>query len=73
MRQCLLTKTFDKVQDQESPLGGIYFPWLKAVTADYREDGDRIEEFEVSRRKAQRYFRRRIPKCVSRSGWGRLF
>lgn len=47
----LLTKTFDKAQDRKSPLGSIYFPWLKTVTADYHDKGDRVEEFEVSHRK----------------------
>ncbi len=47
----LLNKTFDKVQDRDSPLGEIYFPWLKTATADYHDHGDRVEEFEVSRRK----------------------
>lgn len=47
----LLTKTFDRVQDKESPLGEIYFPWLKTVTSDYNNSDGRVEEFEVSRRK----------------------
>lgn len=47
----LLTKTFDKVQDKKSPLGLIYYPWLKAVSADHHDHLIYVEEFEVSRRK----------------------
>lgn len=47
----LLTKTFDKVQDKKSPLGVIYYPWLKAVSADHHDHLTYVEEFEVSRRK----------------------
>lgn len=47
----LLTKTFDKVQEKDTPLGLIYYPWLKAVSADHHDHPAYVEEFEVSRRK----------------------
>lgn len=53
----LLTNTFDNVQDKSSPLGKIYYPWLK--TATHKLDNNQADpgiskEFEVSHRQYQK-------------------
>ncbi|MCC6460514.1 MAG: hypothetical protein IT260_08590 [Saprospiraceae bacterium] len=48
----LLTNTFDRVQEKDSSLGKIYYPWLKTAGYKIREDDQAQRlEFEVSQRK----------------------
>jgi len=52
----LLTSSFDKVQDNDSSLGKIYYPWIKTAstrTTDYTQEA--IQDFEVSYRKYTQY------------------
>ena len=47
----LLTGSFGRVQDRESKVGSIYYPWIKTAGCRIRDDKNRRLEFEVSHRK----------------------
>ncbi|AEE53073.1 hypothetical protein [Haliscomenobacter hydrossis] len=48
----LLTSSFDLVQDNSSPLGRIYYPWIKTAGSNVQgNQATQIQEFEVSYRK----------------------
>lgn len=50
----LMTNTFDRVQEKNTSIGKIYYPWIK--TAGYKiqsESPGQITEFEISQRKYQ--------------------
>lgn len=47
----LLTNSFLRVQDKGSPMGKIYYPWIKTAAQKNRENLDAQVEFEVSHRR----------------------
>lgn len=47
----LLTNSFLRVQDRETPLGNIYYPWIKTAAQKIQNDEHTKVEFEVSHRR----------------------
>ncbi|HMQ46724.1 MAG TPA: hypothetical protein PKA00_07905 [Saprospiraceae bacterium] len=68
----LMTNTFDKVQDRESPLGKIYYPWIKTACYHIRADNASWREFEVSQRRYNTYKAAFSERFASEAGWGYL-
>ncbi len=46
----LMTGSFGRVQDKDSKVGSIYYPWIKTAGYLFRGDKDKRLEFEVSHR-----------------------
>lgn len=68
----LMTNTFDKVQDMNSPLGKIYYPWIKTACYHIRDDKEKWREFEVSQRRYDTYKEAFSKRFSSEAGWGYL-
>ena len=47
----LMTNTFDKVEDKDTPLAEIYFPWIKMASSLICNDAEVVTDFEVSQRR----------------------
>lgn len=46
----LMTSSFDRVQEKDSPIGKIYYPWIKTASYKIRNTENSYSEFEVSLR-----------------------
>lgn len=70
----LMTNSFEKVQDEESLLGKIYYPWIKTAGHRIRRGSkEKVVDFEVSQRKYKEIDKKEFEdRFASEQDWGYL-